>query len=160
MTKERCKWSTCWRRRNVGVLCRQESGLGKGVRSEHGHSLSILVCCMSTQTHVHPLTPTPPTHAAHYRPYTMNTKYPTLCVLEECGVGLWRGVHLLLSHYWRETPTTGGGKGRGGGGKGRGGGGKGRGGGEKGRGGGGKRRGGGGKGRGGGGKGSGEAHVD
>ena len=35
-------------------------------------------------------------------------------VLEvECGVGLRSVVHLLLYHYWKETPTTGG-RGRGG----------------------------------------------
>ena len=43
----------------------------------------------------------------------------TLCVLEvERRAVLWSGVHsLLLSHYWRETLTKGGGEGRGGTGK-------------------------------------------
>ena len=45
-----------------------------------------------------------------------HTQHPTLCVLEvEWRAALGSGVHSLLSsHYWRETPTTGGGEGRGG----------------------------------------------
>ena len=57
------------------------------------------------------------THQCHVK--KPHTQHPTLCVLEvEWRAALGSGVHSLLSsHYWRETPTTGegrGGEGRGG----------------------------------------------